>query len=58
MIRGNGEGARMNILKNAVFGFLGIIAASVALAFAPVPLPKASVISKPASTQLLLVSEW
>ena len=47
----------MNILKIAVFGFLSIIAASVALAFAPVPLPNASVLSKPISAQPLIVSE-
>ena len=47
----------MNILKIAIFGFLGIVAASVALAFAPVPLPKAGVFAEPTSSQLLLVSQ-
>jgi hypothetical protein len=47
----------MNILKIAIFGFLGIAAASVALAFAPVPLPKAGVLAEPASSQPLLISE-
>ena len=47
----------MNILKIAIFGFLSIIAASVALAFAPIPLPNNSVLSKPVSTPPLLVSE-
>jgi hypothetical protein len=47
----------MNILKIAIFGLLSIVVASVALAFAPLPLPNANVLAKPTFCEPLIVSE-